>query len=299
MDFVPLARSYVQEAYPTLASTYAFPLPGVVVTLDDLVDFMGTVEEAVFAAADRGFKQRANLNATQAAGYDALRNVWHAAQLKVYRLARTIIENTFPQSVSQSLVGGIAYPGWLPRRDVPPAAPMTLTPDMRDAQGKRLGIWSATTRWLAQVHARYANTTFSLDGAANDAREALGDLDAAGMAARALTERLGRALAGLGDAATNTGIVPPAMREKVHATAEQLQAMRDRAIDRELLRAGSSYTWLYITLGAVGTIGLFWLLLRKPATRSHGVSRIRGVGEATRLTSLRDKVPSRYGLEVR
>lgn len=263
-NFVPDARSYATAEFPTLVRAAQFPLPAHLETFVQAWSYLGDVEDAVFTAVNAHLASRTSWTATQKASYASLRTAWQDAQVTLYTLTRAFFMATFPDAAANSYAASLGYPGWLPKADAAGITP-PLTPDMRDRDGKRYGIGVPGTRTLATLEAQYPQMRMALAWNPDGARAAVGKLYAVGLAARFFASLF-----------TSAAPSPDAAGVVVREVAYMRRTPR----------------WPFYVLGGLLFAGFIYY-----ATKTAPRRGARGLA-ATRLTSLSDKVPSRYGLEV-
>lgn len=266
-NFAPDARSYATATYPTLVRAVQFPLPASMTTFEEAWMYLGTVEDAVFEVVNRRLPSRATWTAQQRNSYASLRLAWQDAQLRLYQFTRNVFALTFPATAANTYSEALGYPGWLPRSDAQ-GIELPLAPDMRSADGKRMGIASTGGRTLATLAVQYPNARLVLGFDEDEARTVCGKMYAAGLAAKFFTSLF-----------ANTPAQSP---------------VDPAVVAREVAMNSSSNKLPYYIAGGIVACGLFyWFFLRAPKR-----SGTRGLGAPTRLKTLNDPVPSRYNLEI-
>lgn len=323
----------MQQAHAQYASLYAsstFAPPARMAGLVDLWTFLTRAQIEAVAAANNYLAHRSVFTSAQRAEYAGLRNLWQEAQRSVYdftRLQTRSIEGTAGPALSDRLMSSVPYPGWLPDlSSTAHAIPASVSSADRDPAGKRMFIGSyglAPVGAFVDAHAG-TDVYFGQNGTVglSTALKVYG----IGLLAASLKRRVfavpntpttitaatsptyslpGMPTYGSVPNVANTPVTGDAAAVATHVTASGQHvsstssnpAVNPTGSDVLAYQAAAdagtpSYWPYYVAAGVVGVFGLWYFVFRKP---KRGV---RGLGEATRLRTLRDPVPSRYGLEV-
>lgn len=320
VEIVDSVRSNARRDYPALSRLGgSFALSPSITTISDVWSMLLRAQADVRAATNFYLANIGRLSAAQRESYEGMRVVWHDAQVRVLRGTRALFARDDLHR-SNALLASLGNVGWLPRLDQARAG-QTVDAMSRGTDGNLMFLGTHGLPLVQDAETAFTRANFGFaDGDGAAAVYVAGNI-------ATLLRRLtfpayvnsgpplpqtpdvhaaaqSPAAPNGGNAGTVTAAAAPrtqsasAAGTSAFSSRQPLVTMptpQEQAALDEIGRAGKSYT-LYYVLGAAALAGLgWWFFFRTPASPRR---RFAGIGTPSRLKTLDDNVPSRYGLEV-